>query len=277
MANYGIPVLKEYMSQVAEIPLLTKEEEISLARELSKHDGSYEETRSKFIKSNLKLVVKIANIYRDRGLDLMDLIQEGNIGLMRAVEGFDYRRGRRFSTYAGDHIKSSMKRAIANQSKTIRTPIKAQNILFKLKREKERIIQEKGREPTIEELASEINISPKEIEFILNISKYSVNLDTYDKDGYAYTSIIDERSIPPEREIDIKIIKEKLREVFEKYLTENEKSVLILKYLSAGSKYVLREIAEFCGKSKARIGQIQAKGIRKMQVPDRLKELTGCL
>jgi RNA polymerase primary sigma factor len=260
----GDPV-RLYFHEMGKVPLLTAVEEVSLAKRIERHD---EEARRRLIEANLRLVVSIAKRHVGRGMPLLDLIQEGNIGLMRAVEKFDYRRGFKFSTYATWWIRQAVTRALADQSRTIRVPVHMVENIHKVVRVQRLLIQELGREPTPEEIAAEMGVSPERVREIQKISQEPVSLENpVGEDGESQLGdfIEDAQSVSPVEEVAGIVKREEIVAVLG-LLSQRERNVLLLRFgLEDGCPRTLDEVGKVFGVTRERIRQIEAKTLAKLK------------
>jgi len=274
--NVDDPV-KMYLKDIGKVPLLKQEEEIELAKRMA--DGD-EEAKHKLSESNLRLVVSIAKRYVGRGMLFLDLIQEGNFGLMKAVEKFDYTKGYRFSTYATWWIKQSITRAIADQARTIRIPVHMYETINKLSRVTKQLVQELGREPSTEEIAKEMGISEEKVCEIQKISQDTISLDTpvgEEEDSNLGTFIQDENAVNPSDSATILMLKEQLLDVLNT-LTPREQKVIMLRYgIDDGHPRTLEEVGREFNVTRERIRQIEAKALKKLKHPSRSKKLKDFL
>ena len=269
--------VKMYLKKIGTIPLLTAEEEQELAKKITKNDKV---AKAKLINSNLRLVVSIAKRYVGRGLDFLDLIQEGNRGLMRAAEKFDFKKGFKFSTYATWWIRQAITRAIADQSRTIRVPVHMVETINKTAKVQRELTQELGREPTEEEIASKMQKSVDQINEVHKISQKTVSLDTpigEEDDSHLGDFIPDDHIVSPEEYTTSILLKEELNEVLTT-LSDREEKVLRLRFgLDDGKNLTLEEVGKIFGVTRERIRQIEAKALRKLKHPSRSKKLKDFL
>ncbi|WP_027718950.1 RNA polymerase sigma factor RpoD [Desulfovirgula thermocuniculi] len=269
--------VRMYLKEIGRIPLLTPEEEIELAKRIEQGD---EEAKRRLAEANLRLVVSIAKRYVGRGMLFLDLIQEGNLGLIKAVEKFDYRKGYKFSTYATWWIRQAITRAIADQARTIRIPVHMVETINKLVRVQRQLLQELGREPTPEEIAKEMNISPEKVREIMKIAQEPVSLETpigEEEDSHLGDFIEDQEARAPAEEASHTLLREQLEEVL-KTLTDREQKVLRLRFgLDDGRARTLEEVGQKFGVTRERIRQIEAKTLRKLRHPSRSKKLKDYL
>lgn len=269
--NYasGDPV-HMYLKDMGRVSLLTPEEELELARRVSTGD---EEAKQKMIEANLRLVVSIAKRYVGRGMHFDDLIQEGNIGLMKAVEKFDYTKGYKFSTYATWWIRQSITRSIADQARTIRVPVHMVETINKVIRTSRQLMQELGHDPSLEEIAKAANMPTEKVREILKIAQDPVSLETpIGEDGESTLGdfISSEAATDPADLASKMLMNEKLREILNE-LTSREKRVLELRYgLVDGRTWTLEEVGREFGVTRERIRQIEAKALRKLRHPRRI-------
>ena len=269
--------VRMYLKEIGKVPLLTADEEIELAKRLE--DGD-EEAKQKLAEANLRLVVSIAKRYVGRGMLFLDLIQEGNLGLIKAVEKFDYRKGFKFSTYATWWIRQAITRAIADQARTIRIPVHMVETINKLIRVSRQLLQEYGREPTPEEIAKEMNISEAKVREIIKIAQEPVSLETpigEEEDSHLGDFIPDEDAPAPAEAASFALMKEQLMEVLDT-LTPREEKVLRLRFgLDDGHQRTLEEVGKEFNVTRERIRQIEAKALRKLRHPSRSKKLRDYL
>ena len=269
--------VRMYLKEIGKISLLTLEEEQELSRRVAEGD---EHAKNILAESNLRLVVSIAKRYVGRGLLFLDLIQEGNIGLMKAVEKFDYDKGYKFSTYATWWIRQAITRALADQARTIRVPVHMVETINKMARIERQMTLELNREPTDQELSKKMGLSVEKIAEIRKISQDPVSLETpigEEDDSHLGDFLADERTMSPEEFATYEILKDELREVLDT-LTVREKEVLELRFgLFDGSSHTLEEVGKQFKVTRERIRQIEAKALRKLRHPSRAKKLKDFL
>jgi RNA polymerase primary sigma factor len=269
--------VRMYLKEIGNIPLLTAEEEVFLAQRIEKGD---EQARKQLIEANLRLVVSIAKKYVGRGMSFLDLIQEGNMGLMKAVEKFDYKKGNKFSTYSTWWIRQAITRGIADTAKTIRVPVHMVETINKTLRTSRMLLQELGREPTNEEIARKMNMPVSKIDEILKTSKDPVSLDTpigEEEDSQLGDFIEDESLLSPVDSASFSMLKEELNEAMES-LTERERNVIKLRFgLDDGKTRTLEEVGKEFNVTRERIRQIEAKALRKLRHPSRSRKLKDFL
>ncbi|HEY9575613.1 MAG TPA: RNA polymerase sigma factor RpoD, partial [Lachnospiraceae bacterium] len=269
--------VRMYLKEIGKVPLLTAEEEIELAKRMEEGD---EEAKKRLAEANLRLVVSIAKRYVGRGMLFLDLIQEGNLGLIKAVEKFDYNKGFKFSTYATWWIRQAITRAIADQARTIRIPVHMVETINKLIRISRQLLQELGREPVPEEIAQEMNMSVERVREILKISQEPVSLETpigEEEDSHLGDFIQDDNVPVPADAAAFTLLKEQLAEVLDT-LTEREKKVLTLRFgLEDGRARTLEEVGKEFSVTRERIRQIEAKALRKLRHPSRSRKLKDYL
>ena len=269
--------VRMYLKEIGKVPLLTAEEEIDLAQKMEAGD---EEAKKRLAEANLRLVVSIAKRYVGRGMLFLDLIQEGNLGLIKAVEKFDYRKGYKFSTYATWWIRQAITRAIADQARTIRIPVHMVETINKLIRISRQLLQELGREPSPEEIAEEMNMSVERVREILKISQEPVSLETpigEEEDSHLGDFIQDDNVPVPADAAAFTMLKEQLEEVLDT-LTEREQKVLRLRFgLDDGRARTLEEVGKEFNVTRERIRQIEAKALRKLRHPSRSRKLKDYL
>ena len=269
--------VRMYLKEIGKVPLLSAEEEIELAKRMELGDM---EAKQRLAEANLRLVVSIAKRYVGRGMLFLDLIQEGNLGLIKAVEKFDYRKGYKFSTYATWWIRQAITRAIADQARTIRIPVHMVETINKLIRVSRQLLQELGREPTPEEIAAEMNMPVDRVREILKISQEPVSLETpigEEEDSHLGDFIQDDNVPVPADAAAFTLLKEQLEEVLST-LTEREKKVLTLRFgLEDGRARTLEEVGKEFNVTRERIRQIEAKALRKLRHPSRSRKLKDYL
>lgn len=269
--------VRMYLKEIGRVPLLTSEEEIELAKRIEQGD---EEAKRRLAEANLRLVVSIAKRYVGRGMLFLDLIQEGNLGLIKAVEKFDYRKGYKFSTYATWWIRQAITRAIADQARTIRIPVHMVETINKLIRVSRQLLQEYGREATPEEIAREMNISEEKVRDILKIAQEPVSLETpigEEEDSHLGDFIEDQEARAPAEEASFTMLREQLDDILTT-LTDREQKVLRLRFgLDDGRARTLEEVGQRFGVTRERIRQIEAKTLRKLRHPSRSKKLKDYL
>ncbi|MEW9033442.1 MAG: RNA polymerase sigma factor RpoD [Planifilum fimeticola] len=269
--------VRMYLKEIGRVPLLTAEEEVELAKRIEQGD---EEAKRRLAEANLRLVVSIAKRYVGRGMLFLDLIQEGNMGLIKAVEKFDYRKGYKFSTYATWWIRQAITRAIADQARTIRIPVHMVETINKLIRVSRQLLQELGREPTPEEIAKEMDLSPEKVREIMKIAQEPVSLETpigEEDDSHLGDFIPDDDIQAPADAAAYELLKEQLKEVLDT-LSDREENVLRLRFgLDDGRTRTLEEVGKVFGVTRERIRQIEAKALRKLRHPSRSKRLKDFL
>jgi len=269
--------VRMYLKEIGRVALLTAEEEVELAKRIEQGD---EEARRELAEANLRLVVSIAKRYVGRGMLFLDLIQEGNLGLLKAVEKFDYRKGYKFSTYATWWIRQAVTRAIADQARTIRIPVHMVETINKLMRISRQLLQEYGREPSIEEIADAMGMTEDKVREILKIAQEPVSLETpigEEEDSHLGDFIEDEDVLAPVDAVSFYLLKEQLEDVLGT-LTSREERVLRLRFgLDDGRPRTLEEVGQEFGVTRERIRQIEAKALRKLRHPSRSKKLKDYL
>ena len=269
--------VRMYLKEIGKVSLLTADEEIELAKRMEQGD---EEAKKRLAEANLRLVVSIAKRYVGRGMLFLDLIQEGNLGLIKAVEKFDYRKGYKFSTYATWWIRQAITRAIADQARTIRIPVHMVETINKLIRVSRQLLQELGREPTPEEIAEEMKMPVERVREILKISQEPVSLETpigEEEDSHLGDFIQDDNVPVPADAAAFTLLKEQLIEVLGT-LTEREQKVLRLRFgLDDGRARTLEEVGKDFNVTRERIRQIEAKALRKLRHPSRSRKLKDYL
>jgi RNA polymerase primary sigma factor len=269
--------VRMYLKEIGRVDLLSAQEEISLANRIEEGD---EEAKRRLAEANLRLVVSIAKRYVGRGMLFLDLIQEGNMGLIKAVEKFDYRKGFKFSTYATWWIRQAITRAIADQARTIRIPVHMVETINKLIRVQRQLLQDLGREPSPEEIAEEMDLTPEKVREILKIAQEPVSLETpigEEDDSHLGDFIEDAEAQSPSEHAAYELLKEQLEDVLDT-LTDREENVLRLRFgLDDGRTRTLEEVGKVFGVTRERIRQIEAKALRKLRHPSRSKRLKDFL
>ena len=269
--------VRMYLKEIGKVPLLTWEEENDLAQRMEAGD---ENAKKRLAEANLRLVVSIAKRYVGRGMHFLDLIQEGNLGLIKAVEKFDYKKGFKFSTYATWWIRQAITRAIADQARTIRIPVHMVETINKLLRVSKQLLQEYGREPSADEIAKEMQMSVDKVREIMKLSQDPVSLETpigEEEDSHIGDFIADDDVPAPAEAAAFTLLKEQLMNVLET-LTDREKKVLILRFgLGDGKARTLEEVGREFNVTRERIRQIEAKALRKLRHPGRSKKLKDYL
>ncbi|NLL48242.1 MAG: RNA polymerase sigma factor RpoD [Firmicutes bacterium] len=269
--------VRMYLKEIGRVPLLTAEEEVELAKGI---EAGSEEAKRKLAEANLRLVVSIAKRYVGRGMHFLDLIQEGNLGLIKAVEKFDYRKGFKFSTYATWWIRQAITRSIADQARTIRIPVHMVETINKLTRVSRQLLQELGRAPTPEEIAEEMDLPVERVREIMKIAQEPVSLETpigEEEDSHLGDFIEDQEATAPAEAAAFTMLQEQLGQVLES-LTPREQQVLRLRFgLDDGRGRTLEEVGQVFGVTRERIRQIEAKALRKLRHPSRSKKLKDFL
>ncbi len=279
-----------YLKEIGRVPLLSMQDEKDLAmkieageRELERN-GSVdsrivtigEEAKRQLTEANLRLVVSIAKKYVGRGMLFLDLIQEGNLGLIRAVEKFDYRKGYKFSTYATWWIRQAITRALADQARTIRIPVHMVETINRLIKISRQLLQELGRDPSVEEIATEMGLTPEKVREVIKISQEPISLETpigEEEDSHLGDFIEDQEAVAPAEAASVMLLKEKMQDVLQN-LTDRERKVLVLRFgLEDGHQRTLEEVGQEFGVTRERIRQIEAKALRKLRHPSRGKAL----
>lgn len=269
--------VRMYLKEIGKVPLLTAEEEVELAKRMEQGDES---AKQQLTEANLRLVVSIAKRYVGRGMLFLDLIQEGNLGLIKAVEKFDYTKGYKFSTYATWWIRQAITRSIADQARTIRVPVHMVETINKMVRVSRQLVQEKGRDPLPEEIAEEMGITEEKVREIMKIAQDPVSLETpigEEEDSHLGDFIPDEEALAPADAAAYVLLKEQLVDVLDT-LTPREEKVLRLRFgLDDGRARTLEEVGKEFDVTRERIRQIEAKALRKLRHPSRSKKLKDYL
>ncbi len=269
--------VKVYLKEIGRVPLLTPDGEVELARRMNEGD---EDARERLVNANLRLVVSIAKRYVGRGMHFLDLIQEGNLGLIKAVEKFDYTKGFKFSTYATWWIRQAITRAIADQARTIRIPVHMVETINKVKKVSSQLLHENGHDPTAEEIAEVMNIAPEKVREILRVAQEPVSLETpigEEEDSHLGDFIPDEEAQVPAEAAYQSLLREQLSDVLST-LTPREEKVLRLRFgLEDGRPRTLEEVGKEFNVTRERIRQIEAKALRKLRHPSRSKRLKDFL
>ncbi|MDT3426546.1 RNA polymerase primary sigma factor [Paenibacillus forsythiae] len=269
--------VRMYLKEIGRVPLLSADDEVELAMRIKNGD---EEAKRRLAEANLRLVVSIAKRYVGRGMLFLDLIQEGNMGLIKAVEKFDHNKGFKFSTYATWWIRQAITRAIADQARTIRIPVHMVETINKLIRVSRQLLQELGREPSPEEIAAEMELSVEKVREIMKIAQEPVSLETpigEEDDSHLGDFIEDQEALAPADAAAYELLKEQLEDVLDT-LTEREENVLRLRFgLDDGRTRTLEEVGKVFGVTRERIRQIEAKALRKLRHPSRSKRLKDFL
>lgn len=266
LSDISADSIQMYLREIGKVPLLTTEEEISLAR---RKDAGDRDAERRLIEANLRLVVSIAKKFADKSLSLLDLIQEGNIGLFRAVEKFDYRKGYKFSTYATWWIRQAITRALADQSRTIRIPVHMVETINRFQNIQRQLIQDLGREPLPEEIAAEMGETIDKVRHIIKINQDTISIDTSigddeDENGTLVDCIPDVRTTTPDRSASLRILKERMQEIVGQ-LHPREQKILEMRFgLIDGVAHTLEEVGEEFGVTRERIRQIEAKALEKI-------------
>jgi RNA polymerase primary sigma factor len=285
--------VRMYLREIGRVPLLTAEKEVELAQRMERGKAEQlkpnpsrriieegEEAQRRLTEANLRLVVSVAKKYIGRGMSLLDLIQEGNIGLIRAVEKFDYTKGYKFSTYATWWIRQAITRAIADQARTIRIPVHMVETINRLIRISRRLLQDLGREPTSEEIAEQMEISAEKVREIIKVSQEPVSLETpigEEEDSHLGDFIEDHTALAPAEAASHQLLKEQVEDVLDS-LTERERKVLQLRFgLDDGRSRTLEEVGKEFHVTRERIRQIEAKALRKLRHPSRSRKLKDYL
>ncbi|MGG1311827.1 MULTISPECIES: RNA polymerase sigma factor RpoD [Cohnella] len=272
--------VRMYLKEIGRVPLLGADDEVELAKKIESGGQDGEEAKKRLAEANLRLVVSIAKRYVGRGMLFLDLIQEGNMGLLKAVEKFDHTKGYKFSTYATWWIRQAITRAIADQARTIRIPVHMVETINKLIRVSRQLLQELGREPTPEEIAEQMDLSVDKVREIMKIAQEPVSLETpigEEDDSHLGDFIEDQEALAPADAAAYELLKEQLEDVLDT-LTEREENVLRLRFgLDDGRTRTLEEVGKVFGVTRERIRQIEAKALRKLRHPSRSKRLKDFL
>ncbi|MDB4868216.1 MAG: rpoD [Cohnella sp.] len=272
--------VRMYLKEIGRVPLLGADDEVELAKKIETGGNEGEEAKKRLAEANLRLVVSIAKRYVGRGMLFLDLIQEGNMGLLKAVEKFDHTKGYKFSTYATWWIRQAITRAIADQARTIRIPVHMVETINKLIRVSRQLLQELGREPTPEEIAQQMELSVDKVREIMKIAQEPVSLETpigEEDDSHLGDFIEDQEALAPADAAAYELLKEQLEDVLDT-LTEREENVLRLRFgLDDGRTRTLEEVGKVFGVTRERIRQIEAKALRKLRHPSRSKRLKDFL
>ncbi len=280
LAQEGLAIddpVRMYLKEIGMVPLLDYDKEIELATKMAEGD---EEAKQELVKANLRLVVSIAKRYVGKGMFFLDLIQEGNLGLMKAVEKFDYRKGYKFSTYATWWIRQAITRAIADQARTIRIPVHMVETIHKVSRIQRQLLQDLGREATAEEISEHLNMSPEKVREIMRISQDPISLEMpigEEEDSHLGDFLPDDESPAPAEAASYTLLREQMKEVLHT-LTPREEQVLNLRFgLDDGKTRTLEEVGRVFNITRERIRQIEAKALRKLRHPSRSKRLKDYL
>ncbi len=282
--------VRMYLKEIGRVPLLSMEDEKNLAMAIEagelevQKNGTADnrivthgfDAKQRLTEANLRLVVSIAKKYVGRGMQFLDLIQEGNLGLIRAVEKFDYRKGYKFSTYATWWIRQAITRALADQARTIRIPVHMVETINRLVKIQRQLLQELGRDPSVEEIGNEMGLTPEKVREVIKISQEPISLETpigEEEDSHLGDFIEDHEAIAPAEAASVMLLKEKMTQVLEN-LTDRERKVLVLRFgLEDGHQRTLEEVGQEFGVTRERIRQIEAKALRKLRHPSRGKAL----
>ena len=272
--------IKLYLKEIGRIPLLTAEQEIELAREIEKGGHGGDEAKRKLVQANLRLVVSIAKKYLNRGLSFLDLIQEGNLGLIRAAEKFDYEKGYKFSTYATWWIRQGITRSLADKSRTIRVPVHMVETINRYKRVTRQLSVELGRKPTDQELAWALGVTPKKLKEIMNANKTPVSLETplgKEEDSTLSDFIADDNGCRPDVSSSERMLKAHIKELLVDLLPR-EAEVLKLRYgLEDGQARTLEQVGRIFNITRERVRQIEFKAMKKLREPSKFEKLEGYL
>lgn len=269
----GQDPIKMYLNEISQIPLLKYEEEVELAKRVNEGDI---EARDKLIQANLRLVISIAKKHTNRGLKMLDLIQEGNLGLMRAVEKFEYEKGFKFSTYATWWIRQAITRAIADQGRTIRIPVHMQETINKLKKEARIILQNTGKDATPEELAEKLGMTAEKVKSIFDMYQDPISLETpvgSEEDSELGDFVVDDKFLNPFEATSRNLLKEKINKLLNEHLSEREQQVIRYRYgLDDGSSKTLEEVGKHFNVTRERIRQIEVKALKKLKAKKSVDE-----
>ena len=262
-----------YLKEIGSRSLLSEEEEVALAKQI---EAGVKEARNRMAEANLRLVVNIAKRYTGRGLPLMDLVQEGNTGLLKAIEKFDYRKGYKFSTYATWWIRQSVTRAIADHGRLIRVPVHMHENIIRLKKMSRILTVKQGREPNVEELAAEMKLTVSQVRDIMHYAQDTISLDMpmgEEEDSHLVDFVAD-KTPSPEEETALSMLRIELDRILST-LTEREELVLRLRFGFDGKPHTLEEVGKMLGVTRERIRQIESKALRKLRHPSRLRYISG--
>ena len=272
--------VKVYLKEIGRVPLLTPDEEVQLALDIQKGGKDGERAKQRLSEANLRLVVSIAKRYVGRGMQFLDLIQEGNLGLIKAVEKFDHTKGFKFSTYATWWIRQAITRAIADQARTIRIPVHMVETINKVKKTNSQLLHKNGRDPTAEEIAAELDMPVDKVREILRVAQEPVSLETpigEEEDSHLGDFIPDDDALAPADAASMLLLKEQLGDVL-KTLTPREEKVLSLRFgLEDGRAHTLEELGKEFNVPRERVRQIESKALRKLRHPSRAKRLRDYL
>ncbi|MCL4105641.1 UNVERIFIED_CONTAM: hypothetical protein GTU68_023708 [Idotea baltica] len=269
--------VRMYLKQMGQVPLLTREEEVEISKRI---EAKARKAKDEMVEANLRLVISIAKKYTNRGLSFLDLIQEGNMGLMKAVEKFEYKRGYKFSTYATWWIRQAITRSIADQARTIRIPVHMIETINKLMRVQKQLVQEYGREPSADEIADEIHLPVQRVSAVLKMAQQPISLQAPvgDSDDTSFGDFIEDKSAEnPSDMTSMSMLKDRIKDVLDT-LSERERAVLEQRFgLVDGYSRTLEEVGKQFDVTRERIRQIEAKALRKMRHPTRIRQLEGFL
>jgi RNA polymerase primary sigma factor len=286
--------VRMYLKEIGRVPLLSMDDEKRLAMAIEAGEKEAlkngtadnavvfhgEDAKRRLTEANLRLVVSIAKKYVGRGMLFLDLIQEGNLGLIRAVEKFDYRKGYKFSTYATWWIRQAITRALADQARTIRIPVHMVETINRLIKISRQLLQELGRDPTVEEIAGEMGLTPEKVREVIKISQEPISLETpigEEEDSHLGDFIEDQEAVAPAEAASVMLLKEKMQDVLQN-LTDRERKVLVLRFgLEDGHQRTLEEVGQEFGVTRERIRQIEAKALRQLRAPERARRLRALM